>query len=249
MAKSGHTAHEQTLGGMLGSAEAFLKDLRFPNGAFEPAGDWRQTYLIWLIGRNSCIGTIQLARTRIGDETFRLDVDWAVLQNAKSMHRIRASITCLCDRLATPIGWTMQTRLHSPDGAAIEGASGDEEAACRKGVTTIAGRKAKAGQKALGPWTSNFCLLELVQRLGNGPVDPLEFTLLDFLTTRKDGHSLAYHGRQEALLGGRKVPLIGYCHLGNGVLPEVYWLDEHQRLRIVVSGLRAYVAGEKEVPA
>lgn len=246
MAKDTHAPHEPTLAGVLSSAQEFLKGLRLPQGPFEPNGQWAQTYQVWLIGKEECVGTIRVARLPQDGQAMALDVDWCVSQSAGTTQRVDAKITCRRDRLATPTAWTMHNRLLAADGTLIEHASSEQKATCRDGVVTIEGRKPRVGQRPMGPWTSSFCLFELVQRLGNRPIEPLPFTLMDFLTVRKEGHTLAFHDRQEIVLGARKATLAGYRHLGSGILPEVYWLDEQQRLRIVMAGARAYIAGDQE---
>lgn len=237
-ARSGHRPHPQTLAGLLDSAKEFLGKTAPPKGDFDPQGAWTQTFAVWLIGRGAQGGRIILKRAPLANQSgrFGLSVDWQFRQLSDFVHRVRADLVCQEDLLATPVSWQSESCICQQDKSLPQtaGKRQGDAAALDKGLT---GR----------PWTSNFSLLEAVQRLGNRQIQPIDFTMLEFLDVRKDDQRLLFAGRQEVDLPGGRSTLTGYCHTGTGVLPEVYWLDDRQRLRFIQTALRAFIAVGQEV--
>ena len=110
-------------------------------------------------------------------------------------------------------------------------------------------------------------LLDAVQRLPRAAFEPKRFTLLDDFDVVKANQTLAYRKTVEVLLGGRRVQkqhweklekgrirktswgregdrpvrLHAYEHLGDAIVPEVYYVDDQGRLLFMVAGIEAYV--------
>ncbi|MBM4049677.1 MAG: hypothetical protein FJ279_31665 [Planctomycetes bacterium] len=57
----------------------------------------------------------------------------------------------------------------------------------------------------------------------------------------KPNQRLAYRRSLELPLSDQKVKLHCFEHLGEGILPYEYWLDDQRRLLIAVSGMRAFI--------
>ena len=51
----------------------------------------------------------------------------------------------------------------------------------------------------------------------------------------------AYRLSADVLLAGQPVRLHAYDHLGEGIVPWIYWVDDRGRLLLAVSGLEAYL--------
>lgn len=243
-----HQVHEQSVKGLLDSAKDFLPKVSFPQGSFDSSGTWKQSLVIWLKGRDMQAGTMDIARQALKHGTFSLDVQWQVNQTSHVVHHVAAQMICQADELATPISWKLQTTIVREDGSAVPDAASQCEGRCKGGIITYADGRKLYADKPLTAWTSNFSIIEAVQRLAK--LDrPAEFTMIEFFDVRKDGQRLSFLGKQEVELAGQKVQLTGYAQVGDGILPIAYWLDQQQRLRFVVSGLRGMIAVAKEAKA
>jgi len=65
--------------------------------------------------------------------------------------------------------------------------------------------------------------------------------MLDHFDQVKPGQSISYRTTIDVMLGGRAVRLHGFDHLGEGIVPWVYWVDDQGRLLFAVSGLAGYL--------
>ena len=240
-----HQPHEPSLQGLLESAGAFLAAATLPAGPFDPAGAWKQNYAVWMKDRQEgWTGALALQRGPRQDGEFDLQVDWRVRQSTKVVHHVQAAVVCQADELATPRSWKSQSRILQPSGQAIDDLTVAQEAVSKDGVVELSDGRRLFADRPLKAWTSNWSLLEAVQRIAPGRIKPLSFSMLEFLDVRKDGQCLSYLGQADVDFGARKAHLSGYQHLGAGVLPWEYWLDEHRRLVVVRSGLVGYLAVE-----
>jgi hypothetical protein len=157
-------------------------------------------------------------------------VECSILTRARAGLSTTASITCAADRIATPVEWTLRS-------AAMDGGKPTPETSVEQKVKRPGGGK---------PVTSNWTLLEAVQRLPFELPQPLAFEMLEDLDLVKPGQTLRAIAPATLEIGGRKTTLHGFRQTGRGILPTHYWLDDRHRLIAAAGALRAYVLDVKE---
>ena len=135
----------------------------------------------------------------------------------------------------------MESQILDADLKPIEVTKVKEKAIVRDGKvkTTAMGRSFE--REISSGFTSNWSLFDAVQRLPGEETSTLDFTLLEDLDLIKDRQQLSYWQSAEFGFGESICPLVGYQHTGQGILPYQYWVDEHNRLLFVISGIRAYI--------
>lgn len=216
--------------------------------AFDPTGDWEQTYRIWTChgyreSGNQDVGSVQIKKdVAQGGKTFTLSIRQTVAETDALLCTIEAEIECLSDAYASPTGWQMAASFVGADGQAIKDLGSTETASVEGNTIAIKTPTGTRHRPVERPMTCDWCLFEAVQRLGfDGDARDLEFSLLEGLSLPKAGQRLSYRGRQRVTLGPEAVPLHCFQQLGRGVLPTEYWLDERHRLVAVTSMNKAYI--------
>jgi hypothetical protein len=215
-----------------------LKALSLPAGPFDPDGTWTASYRLWLVQRNTGGGCLQLRREP-ADDGVRLDVELRVAEVGGYLRRTRVELRCAADDLCTPKSWTLTSRSIGLGGRPIKGTEVAETGSLRRGVVEVRFGDRRRSEKVPGPVTSNWSLLEAVQRWKPGKIKPLAFTMLEELDLPKPGQRLGFREKKDFELNGRKLRLCGYQQIGRGVLPWQYWVDERGRLLAALSGVRA----------
>ncbi len=227
-----------------------LDDFSAP-GSFDPEGEWKNVYRIWLVSRRSN-GFLIIERTPASDSSpVTLYVETCVLQAAKVIHRTRAKLECANDSLSTPQSWDVKSEILDPDFQRIEVADSWETGRVKDGKLFV-----NIDQEGLGmgssssltrhhklpeSYTSNWSLFDAVQRLPGEDMTPLEFDLFEDSDLVKSKQKLSYWKSTDLNIGDNVLQLTGYQQIGQGILPYQYWVDEHHRLLFVISGIRAYI--------
>ncbi len=239
-----------------------------PAGAFEPEGEWTHRYGLYTVGQRSVgrIGSVTLRRVaaRAGPV---LHLQYRKPASGKFTNAIDAEIHCQRGARAAPVRWEVVFRTLDSDGRALAGTR--IEKAGRVDGKAIELRDARTTRTLPAPdaFTVSWALFDAVQRLPREAFEPWRFTLLDNFDEPKPNHVLSYRKSLEVLTGGRRVQkrewqqlakgrvrrtvwgregdrplrLHAYDHLGDGIVPEVYWVDGQGRLLIVAAGLEAYI--------
>ncbi|MFQ6130725.1 MAG: hypothetical protein ACE5R4_01695 [Armatimonadota bacterium] len=211
-------------------------------GSFDPGGEWTHTYRIWLVGSRGRreMGSLRLERTAGGDAVV-LDVAQSVKQATGSVHETNARIQCRPNQLCSPLSWRIESVLLDADGRPLETTRVEQTAAVHDGAIEIVHGDTSSVRKVPRAFTSNWSLFEAVQRLPGAKTRPLRFALLEDLDLLKKGQRLSFQETATFELGGKALRLDGYHQTGRGVLPYHYWVDEHRRLLVAISGIRAYI--------
>jgi hypothetical protein len=220
----------------MGSETRFLKPLaaalarwRPPAGPFRPEGAWEHAYAVLRLtpergekGEHpQPYGTLLLKRRPAEGGRFQLEVDLDIRTRARAGMRTRASIACAAGRLATLQAWELRSDT-------VE--AGRAVAALTVSKTATVPR----------PFTSNWSLMEAVQRL---PFDApaLEFDMFEDLDLYKPRQTLHPVAAVEVECAGKRVRLHGFRQTGRGILPTHYWLDDEHRLIAAAGSLRAFL--------
>lgn len=218
-----------------------FKDFHPPNGPFDSAGTWSNTYRLWMVQQYNSAGMLRLRRQPRGDQGVKLKVDQTVLQWSGHVRHLEAEVDCVADTLVTPTAWSLATRYLGPDAKVFDDTVMSETGTLDGGVWEVRSGKRSRKQKVPTPITSNWSLLDAVQRLDGKATQPLAFAMLDEMDLLKVDQELSFRGEKVMDFGGKKVTLTGYHQIGRGVLPWQYWVNEQGRLLFAFSGVRAWI--------
>jgi len=208
-----------------------LNKLPFTPEDFKPDGNWLSTYRIWTChgyreSGNENVGFLRIERIGNSGKTFVLNIHQEIVQTDAITHIIDGTIKCRNNQLASPVEWRLQSRFTGTDGKHIPELFSSDN-----------GKAAEEAERT----TSDFCLLEAVQRLAYDKDGSVSFDLLEGMRLSKSGHRLLYRGVSPIKMDGRDIPLHCFVQLGSGILPYEYWLDDHHRLLAAVSMNKAYI--------
>ncbi len=222
-----------------------LRRFRPPDGPFDAAGAWDQTWEVCtLAGRAPsvrAVGRLTLRR-RVGRETARLDVTYR-----KNLTGGRQEVTGTLEGpadspLAAPARWSFRLRLFGADNKPIAETAIARRASDDGEGLAIVDAVERQRLRPAGPYTVNWCLFDAVQRLPGADTPPRTFTLIDHFDQPKPETTLSFRQAMDAqVAGGRTIRTFAYEQLGRGNVPWVYWTDETGRLLWIVAGLEGYV--------
>ncbi len=176
------------------------------------------------------------------DGSFDLHVNWHIRQTTGGFQQLLATLNCSADDLATPHSWQAQSNILDPAMKPIESLTVKKDVKVKDGVLEYSGSQRRFADSPLKTWTSNWSLLEAIPRLAGKEISPLNFSMLDYLDEFKDEQTLSYLGTLDITLGGRAAHLQGYQQMGRGIMPIEYWLDEQNRLVILLGRERCLLA-------
>lgn len=222
-----------------------LAGFRPPSSAHDPSGDWELTYKLYTLGAiagpGGLAGSLTLRRKTKPDGQFVLAIDYhkQVPQQMAAMES--GEITCRANALATPDRWVWSSRIVSADGKPIEHTPLQKSAIATDGAIEITDGPHRRRLSVDAPSTINWALFEAVGRLAREPFEPLRFVLLDHFDQVKRNQTLSFRETAEVALANRSLRLHAYDHLGEGIVPWIYWVDDAGRLVFAVSGLEAYL--------
>lgn len=216
---------------LLEIAARVLEAVKPPQGTFDANGAWRHTYGLYDLGANLAarinvvrtpVGTLTLTRKPASGGGAVLEVDLRRRTPPGSAERIPGRMTCGAGVLATPSEWEFAWQSNAgQQGQSLQ-------------------RKSSQKPKPPDPYTSNWALFDVVQRLPRTPAAALRFTMLDEFDLAKPNQSLTFRKTTQVALSGGPVKLHAFEQFGSGVLPVMYWTDEQGRLLFVISGLIGY---------
>jgi hypothetical protein len=218
-----------------------LDILRPPDGTFDPAGSWSHVYRLWLVQPWSSGGALAIARKPLPDGQAKLTVDAAIAERGGFERKTHAVLTCAADALSAPLSWTLETQALDLAGQVIPRVAVKEAGTLSGGELTVRFGDQMRRSRVPTPLTSNWSLLDAVQRLPGKAAKPLQFALLEDLDLLKPEQRLTFRETTTVTLGGDRVRLRGYQQIGRGILPWQYWVDDAGRLLLAFSGVRALI--------
>jgi hypothetical protein len=225
-----------------------LKRFRPPQGAHDPQGDWKLAYGVYTLGairgHGGRIGALTVERRAGDDGRALLGIDYRKRVRPQFLNRVTAEVTCRGDTLATPERWTFSSEVaRGPGGGQglVEATRIEQSASASDGAVELRSGDRLRRLEVEPPLAINWGLFEAVGRLPREPFDPIRFTMLDHFDQVKPHQALSYRRSADVLLAGAAVRLHAYDHLGQGIVPWIYWVDDAGRLLFAVSGLEAYL--------
>jgi hypothetical protein len=198
---------------------------------WDPQDSWSALYRICMVSgrvnRFQQSGLLRLIR-HAGTQTreFRLTVDRYMKNETDRCHHHHAEIVCRGDALGSPVSWKLTSSYLTPQGAADP---------------TVSRTTSWKAPGSAGALTTNWGLFEAVQRLPFKTASSLEFTMLETLDLPKENQRLSYRGELMFPADVGPVTLHSFQHLGRGILPMEYFVDEDHRLVACANSSRVYV--------
>lgn len=89
--------------------------------------------------------------------------------------------------------------------------------------------------------TCDWLIFAAVQQLPKDPALTHSFDMLEACRAHRPGQELTFKGQKTYTFGSKKVKLSCFEQIGEGILPYQYFLDENNRLVLVISGYRILV--------
>ena len=201
-----------------------LKDFPPPPSGFRPDGEWSQSYRIlgchgYVDTGNATLGFLKISR--IPGDPFQLQIRQRML-HTNSQESLEVDMTCRTNQIASPLNWRLTSRCFDENGNPIDKLGTNHQ-----------------GSNKSASVTSDFSLMEALQRLPFAPPKSSAFDLLEGMTLLRPAHRLYFDGERR------------FHHTGPGLLPYEYWLDDNHRLLLAVTCWRAYIlddAAESALP-
>lgn len=225
----------------LDTVSRLLKRFRRPDGRFDPNGAWQSEYGVYtLAGQGALAGKLRISRKPISDNSLVLNIAY---EKSLPGHRqqVKAELHCRNDELSTPLRWTFTSQTYDNAGNPLANTKLKESAVIKDGHIEIVDGGGKERIAVGSAYTLNWGLFEAVQRLPREKFEPLAFTMIDHFDQVKEGQSISYREAISVILGAETVRLHGFDHLGRGIVPWVYWVNDQGRLLFAVAGLEAYI--------
>ncbi len=214
-----------------------------PLGKFHPEGSWSQSYAMYVLIPHGArrVGEFTLVRKPKAAGGFTLDVHTRRLSVSGYSHFQRAEIHCKSDALASPVSWLFDTKLaKKPTDPPYLQSGRRRTGAVRDGALFIRDNIRTARTPLEGAYGNEWTMLEAVQRLPREKTPTMHYTLIDEYDTPQPEHTLEYRDQVTVPLKGGHVDLHSYCDIGRAVIPTTYWVDDHNRLLFVCTGLQVY---------
>lgn len=228
----------------LNKIDSIISDYLPPDEDFDPSGSWRHEYDWYGIpaGRPWVFGSLILQREAGFDGLSRLTVDSRRQGKSGFSFFVHAEFSCQNDVLATPLSWNSSSKMAKEAGDKPYLNSLLEKRAIVEGNNL----RIKVGEHHTeanieSPYTSKWCLMDAVQRLGGVETGSIDFSLVDEVDQVRQNQTLTFQKRASVSMSGGGCEMDAYIHIGHGVIPTVFWVDEKGRLLFVVSGLEILV--------
>jgi hypothetical protein len=219
-----------------------LSAFQAPSAPFDPRADAELAYGVYtLAGRPGRAGSLRVQRTSAAEDFCALHVRYEKHLPGNARQHVSARMQCRSDIISTPVSWTFTAELSRPSGPALAKTRTQKRGLAIDGRIEIADDAARRRIAVGKAYTINWALFDAVGRLPRKPFEPLQFTMLDHFDQVKRNQRLSYRTTADVRLGGATVRLHAYDHLGEGIVPWVYWVDDPGRLLFAVSGIEAYL--------
>jgi len=144
------------------------------------------------------------------------------------------------NRLSTPQRWQFNRRVIGEQ-SVVPGTQLLKSATFAQGKIEIGAGRTTRRIAMPGPYTLNWALFDAVTRLPREQTEPIEFTLIDHFDQVKPNHRLSFRETVDATFSTKPITLHAYDHVGEGILPWVYYVDPAGRLLAAISGLEGYL--------
>ncbi|HCK09910.1 MAG TPA: hypothetical protein DHW45_08545 [Candidatus Latescibacteria bacterium] len=216
--------------------------------SFDPEKNWAHTYLVWTNHGydkgNIDAGYLTIERQPISGGGVSLNVvtEIALLEGIGA--RTASRIACLSDALTTPVTWELDSTFTGPSGEDLPNQDTHQESriADKRMSVYIDGRSSVTPIQEMT--TGDWCLFDAVQRLPQDQSTHYDFDVLERMMVIKRDQTLWFSDRTDKAAGHN---LRCFVRKGAAQLPTEYWLDEQNRLVLVVAYNMVYLLSDTAV--
>ncbi|HAA75934.1 TPA: hypothetical protein DCE37_12530 [Candidatus Latescibacteria bacterium] len=221
----------------------------FPDGSgFDPNGEWSHTFLVWTNhgynAGNIDAGYLTIDRRPAGDGKIALEVVTEIALLDGIGGRTAASIRCRSDSLTAPESWTLDSTFTGPSGEDLPDQSTHQRASVSDNDITVEIDGRKSVMPASAPTTGDWCLFDAVQRLPEDD-NPITCNVLERMLTLKRDQTIRFAPHDTETVLGHE--LRRFTRMGTATLPTDYWLDESNRLVLVVAYNMIYLLSDTAI--
>jgi hypothetical protein len=236
----------------LGLLRDVLRGYIPPSGSFDPSGHWFHQYRLYTLvnARRLTLPTARIGG-RLSIERHPQAAGGAILivnyektSEYAGGHKISATVVCAGDDLAPPVKWNSTYTAAAPAHPLKMSLELRETGVARDRSILIERGREQKNLLLSSAYTSNWSLFDAVQRLARPGGAPLRFTLLDAGDAPKPNQVLAFYQSvdlKDRWPGAPTLRVHGFLQIGEGISPQVFWVDDRGELLFLLSGLDAYV--------
>jgi hypothetical protein len=229
-----------------------LRDYIPPSGSFDPSGHWLHHYRLYTLvnARKLTLptprfgGQLSIRRTPQATGGAILNVNYQKSTQFAGMHTLLATVVCAGNDLATPLNWDSIYTAAAPAHPLKMSLEIRETGIVRDRTIFIERGTVQKKLFLSSAFTLNWSLFDAVQRLARPGGAPLRFTLLDGGDAPKPNQVLAFYQSvdlKNRWPGAPSLRVHGFLQIGDGISPQVFWVDDRGELLFLLSGLDAYV--------
>ncbi len=191
------------------------------------------------------IGAVKLDCYQLPDSKCRMSIYDKRMTVPGFFHEVTAQIDYEqegSDSLCRPIRWKYTADIKNSAGIGLKNMRIEKNGFVKGNKVAIKNKKRIREFDINGSFTINWLLFDTVSGLAFDKSMRHKFTLLDHYDQIKEDQILYYNKSTKLNIAGEFIDLHAYDHLGNGIVPWVYWVNENGKLLFAVSGIEAYIA-------
>jgi len=227
----------------LNMVEPLLSNYQLPSSSFESTKNWSNSYNIYNLRLPiSLAGKLNISRKNLSSEKVALRINYERYGIGGAKQTTKASISCKNDTLLTPLNWQLDFECFDAESKRQKNIKLEYRAVVKDNRIIISEKTGLCRQLTVEPpYTINWSLFDVVQRLPIENFKPIMFTMLDHFEQIKLQQRLSYRETLAVEFNGTETVLHAYEQTGRGIVPWVYWLDKNARLVFVISGIEGYL--------
>jgi hypothetical protein len=221
-----------------------------PEPGFSGEEAWSHTYRLWLVApdkRHAKLdshygGFVEIIREPMpGGQEFLLQIRQSIVQDMPGVHETLVRLHCAQDAFASPLRWELTNTVFLGGTKPVPELQVQQEGKIKEGVLSLTQGAHTRNCPLPLPVTSNWSLLDAIQRLPVKAGRKVDFSMLHELDQLKNFQRLSCQGAVTPKLDGKEMALMAWHHTGEGILPCIYYTNQEGRLVAAVSGIRAYL--------
>ena len=224
-----------------------LKDFSFPEGDFNPDGNWTSSYKVMtLTGQGWPLGKLKIKRICKENGRINLVMHYQLFLKGGYRQDITGQIECVNNSLSSPAFWKFNSLILTPSKQPQPFTKQTKTAKISNGKMQIVSSGKKSIKIPNENYTTNWLLFDAVQRLPKDQTTPITFAMLDHFDQIKKDQKLTFRTNTVIKYKDKDHQLYAYQQVGTAVTPVVYWVNNQGRLLFVISGFEAYILENDE---
>jgi len=214
---------------------------------YNPWEYWKHTYRIWGCHGYRASGNYDVGYVSILKRSARTSVmtmlqveQKNVLEEGQSS-RLFGDLRCNNDEHVSLLQWRGKSDIYNSKGELESDLSAIKDGRMNGNKMSLRSGAGSTEREVKLPLVSNFALFDTVQMMALNEKTSLEFTLLEDNDVLKENQKITYKGVEALEVGGKSYNLRHYTQTGSGILPYDYYVDESNRLLLVISMNKVYI--------